>query len=131
MICRLCKKEEPYSLRFGDYGSTLFWCRSCVRKYREKPLTILLPLGGGNLRIESCYAHPTLDDAILEGLWMKADKLLKTALSQPSNATVVLWFDAVVEYTAPIWLKLLEGMGDLFVLSLFELDPLSWMKDDS
>jgi hypothetical protein len=97
----------------------------------EAPRSIVLPWGRNTLRIESIYLTPTVDEVLLEGLWMKAEKLLKTALSQPSKSTVFLWYDALVEYTAPIWLKLLEGMGDLFVISLFELDPLRWWKDDS
>lgn len=131
MICRLCGKSEPYSLRFFDYGNALFWCRSCRRTYRETPRRILLPLGKHTLQIESLYPGNTEDDVLLEGLWMKADKLLKTALSQPLESTVFFWFDALIDYTAPIWLKLFEGMGDLFVISLFERDPLVWMKDVS
>lgn len=62
---------------------------------------------------------------------MKAEKLLKRALSQPFETTVFLWYDAIVDYTAPIWLRMLRGMGDLYVLSLFEIDPLGWLDDDS
>lgn len=131
MICRLCKMSEPYSLRFGDAGSTLFWCRSCRRRYRDSERSVILPWNANTLQIDSLYPGNSEDDEILEGLWMKAEKLLKKALSQSLGEAVILWYDAIVDYTAPIWLRMLEGMGDLYVISLFEIDPLKWMMDDS
>lgn len=131
MICRLCGKSEPYSIRFCDFGSTLFWCRSCHAKFQITSRRIVVPLETHTLQIESIFSGFTEDNVIAEGLWMKAEKLLKTALSQDSNTTVIFWFDALIEYLAPIWLKLFEGMGDLLVISLFELDPLAWIKNDS
>jgi hypothetical protein len=127
----LCKRSEPYRLRFGDASSTLFWCRSCLRKYTARERSLVLPWQESTLRIDSLYGGFCTDDLLLEGLWMKAEKLLKTALSQPSSTTVILWYDAIVDYTAPIWLRMLRGMGDLYVFSLFEIDPLRWLKDDS
>lgn len=91
----------------------------------------MLPLETHTLQIESIFTGFTEDSVILEGLWMKADKLLKTALSQDMDTTIILWYDALIDYAAPIWLKLFEGMGNLFVISLFELDPLVWLKNDS
>lgn len=131
MICRLCQRSEPYSLRFGDASSTLFWCRSCRRKFTVVERSLVVPWQRNTLRIDSLFPGRSEDDTLLEGLWMKAEKLLKKALSQPFNTTVFLWYDPIVDYTAPIWLRMLQGMGDLFVFSLFELDPLRWLDDES
>lgn len=62
---------------------------------------------------------------------MMAEKLLKKALSRPMKTTVFLWHDPLVDYAAPIWWFMLEGMGDVLVISLFEIDPLRWRKKES
>gem|GEM_PF-5949962 len=131
MICRLCQRSEPYSLRFGDASSTLFWCRAFRRRFMVVEHSLVVPWHRSTLHIDSLYPGRSEDDLLLEGLWMKAEKLLKKALSQPYETTVFLWYDAIVDYTAPIWIRMLRGMGDIHVLSLFELDPLRWLKDDS
>lgn len=131
MICRLCQSSEPYSLRFGDFGSRPFWCAKCRRRYRESPQTVVVPFGANRLEIESLYPGFSEDEEVKTELWMMAEKLLKKALSRPMKTTVFLWHDPLVDYAAPIWWFMLEGMGDVLVISLFEIDPLRWRKKES
>jgi hypothetical protein len=119
MKCRVCDQHELVSLTFYSLFYREIYCSSCKKKYVPKIEEIAFPIELGSVSINFLFGWKNHDDILESRLFLFWEKLLQIAISQQHNFDLIIWSDEEIWTVYPIWIRLFESIGTIYIFSLF------------
>jgi hypothetical protein len=86
---------------------------------------IAFPIELGSVRINFLFGWKNHDDILESRLFLFWEKLLQIAISQQHSFDIIMWSDEEIWTVYPIWIRLFESIGTIYIFSLF-LPPIEF-----